>query len=59
MNYKGKNDCETCSGEGKIFAGMTSKFNARNMELVDFDVYVRCECAESIDPEEEKYRYEL
>jgi hypothetical protein len=36
------NNCEICEGQGYIVTGLTSKFDAKNMELVDYDVKEKC-----------------
>jgi hypothetical protein len=46
------NDCEICEGKGYIVTGMASKFDARNMELVDYDIKEKCPNAENEDKDE-------
>jgi hypothetical protein len=46
------NDCEICEGNGYIVTGMASKFDARNMELVDYDIKEKCPNAEYEDENE-------
>jgi methylase of polypeptide subunit release factors len=36
------NYCDVCEGQGYIVTGLASKFDAKNMELVDYDVREKC-----------------